>query len=701
MPSGVIPPADELRYASADNPYLAPEELAFAPVDSLDREAAMTQIEQLRAAIREHDHRYYIAADPIIADRRYDELFGRLEALEDAFDATAPTSPTQRVGGAPVDSLESVAHVTPMLSIDQSTEAADVRAFDVRVRDRLDGDAVAYTCEPKFDGLSVELVYEDGALVRAATRGDGDTGDLVTPQVQTIPTVPLRLSGDPPATLAVRGEVYMPIAAFTAYNRQRIEAGEDPFANPRNAAAGALRRLDPTEVRERPLSCFAYDILDASALPASQSATLAALRGWGFAVAERTTRVEQIDDAIAFRDGLLADREGLGYEIDGTVIKVDDRAQREALGATARAVRWAFAYKFPARTEETRVEDIVVQVGRTGRLTPVALLEPVDVSGVTVSRASLHNPDEVERLGIGVGDRVRVRRAGDVIPEVAAVVDARSDKPFGFPDRCPVCDSPVRRDGPLAYCTGGLRCRAQLVQTVVHYGSRDALDIEGLGVERVEQLTAAGLIGELADLYRLDVDALAPLEGWGTTSAENLIAAVDATREPPLERFLVALGIPEVGPTIARNLAVAFGSVDALIAATVEDLTAVDEVGAIVAEAIDAFLRNTQNRRELAALRAEGVEPVAPDPQTGAALAGLTVVFTGRLAVSRSDAAAIVERHGGSVTSSVSGNTDYLVIGEDPGASKQEAAEAADVPVVDPDAFAAVLAEAGVEFPTD
>jgi len=697
-----------MSHCEESNPYLRDPPLEFEPVATLSPAAAERQVEHLRAAVREHDHRYYVEADPLIADRVYDLLFERLSELEAAFDLVDPDSPTQRVGGEPVSELETVDHTAPMLSIDQSGAAEDVHAFDERVRRELgeagfDPAAVGYVCEPKFDGISLEAVYEDGRLVRAATRGDGREGDDVTAQARRIRSLPQRLRGDPPARLAVRGEVFMPKDGFRALNRRRIERGDEPFANPRNATAGTIRQLDPSVVADRPLDCFVYGLLayddPGRERPATQWAELQAFREWGFNVDDRAERVDDIEAAIDYREDLMADREDLNYEIDGTVIKVDDRESRDELGATARAVRWAFAYKFPPRASVTRVTDIVVQVGRTGRLTPVALLDPVDVGGVTVSRASLHNPEEIDRLGVGIGDEVRVRRAGDVIPEVADVIDHRADGTFDFPETCPVCDSPVERDGPLAFCSGGLTCDAQLVRAVVHYGSRDALDIDGLGEERVQQLVDAGVIESLPDLYRLSVEALADLEGWGETSAENLISAVDATRSPPLSAFLTALGIPAVGGSTARNLARAFGDLDSVLAATEEELQAVDDVGPTVAERIRGFFDNDRNRAVVEGLREVGVDPEPVEIDAGDALDGLTVVFTGALSVTRSAAADLIERHGGAVTGSVSGNTDYLVVGENPGRTKRDDAADNDVPILDEDALADLLADHGIDYP--
>ena len=738
-----------------ENPYLRDPPTDFAPVEDLDEAAAARQAARLREAVREHDYRYYVEADPTIGDRTYDALFARLRALEAAFDLGTEDSPTQRVGGEPVGELTAVSHVVPMLSIAQGGEADDLREFDERVRDEV-GD-VDYVCEPKFDGLSVEVIYRDGVYSRAATRGDGERGDDVTAQVGTVASVPRRLRGDPPAFLAVRGEVYLPRDGFVALNREREARGETPFANPRNAAAGTLRQLDPSVAAERPLDCFFYDVLaagtDADAdpqdgfevgaggvgvdgVPETQYGELEALAGWGLRTDRgHVERVDDLEDAVDYRDRLLARRDGLNYEIDGAVVKVDPRAQCAALGTTSREVRWAFAYKFPARTEETTVRDVVVQVGRTGRLTPVALLDPVEVGGVTVSRASLHNPDEIARLGVGVGDRVRVERAGDVIPQVVEVVESESDGSFSFPDRCPACGAPVERDGPVAVCSGGLACEAQLERTIGHYASRGALDIEGLGEESVGQLVDAGLVESLADLYRLEPEDLVGLDGWGERSATNLVEAVDDARTPPLADFLAGLSIPDVGEATARNLAREFGSVEALLAASEADgadsrpeatldtfaggghdderesaetdpfldrLQTVPDVGPAVARSVAGFFRTGANRAAVESLLGVGVEPepAATGADEDTALDGLTFVFTGSLSVSRADAEALVERHGGRATGSVSGATDYLVVGENPGTTKREDAEAEGVPALDEDEFAALLADHGVDPPS-
>jgi len=684
--------------APVDNPYVWDVPESFDDPETLDPEQAREEAEQLREAVRYHDYRYYVQANPVIGDRAYDRLFDRLRELEAAFDIDTAGSPTERVGGEPVDEFDTVEHVAPMLSIDSSGEEAEVREFADRVEREVGPQS--FVCEPKFDGVSIEVVYEDGIFERAVTRGDGREGDDVTRNVRTVASIPGELRGDHPGSLAVRGELFMPRDAFNAYNRERVERGEEPFANPRNATAGTIRQQDPSVVAERPLDCFFFEVLDGADFDTAWERH-EALPAWGLQVNDEVERVDDIADAVGYRDRLLDRRDDLDYEVDGVVIKVDDRAACEELGRTARAPRWAFAYKFPARTEETTVRDIAVQVGRTGRLTPVALLDPVEVGGVMVSRASLHNPDQIRELNVNVGDRVSVKRAGDVIPHVDEVLEKGSTGHFEFPDHCPVCDSAVEHDGPLAFCTGGLACDAQLQRAVEHYASRDALDIEGLGEKSVGQLLDAGLVDSLPDLYELDREAVADLEGWGETSAENLVAAIEASRKPELPEFLVAIGVPEVGPTVARDLARNFGTFEAVRTASREELESVEGVGEVVADEIREFFDSERNEAVIAGLL-DHVTPQELDVETGEALDGLTFVFTGSLTgVTRSEAQALVERHGASATSSVSGNTDYLVAGENPGQSKREDAEANDVAVLDEAEFRELLAEHGVEDGTE
>ena len=735
-----------------DNPYVEDPPTEFDPVEEVDEQTAREQAAQLREALRFHDRRYYVHADPVIPDRDYDALLSRLQELEAAFDLDTGGSPTQRVGGEPLDEFDTVEHVAPMRSIDSSGDVEDVREFDRRVYDRLglargdegderddegggatdddesdgeddatrstdggqssltdydastsraadDAGVVRYFCEPKFDGVSVEVVYEDGEFVRAATRGDGEKGDDISANVRTIRSVPLRLTGDYPAFLAVRGEIFMPREAFQQYNRERVERGDDPFANPRNATAGTVRQLDPAVTAERPLDCFFFDVLDSTHEFETQHGRQGALPEWGLKTNHRTALVDDIEEAIAYRDDLVEDRDDVDYEVDGAVFKVDDLGQCERLGSTSRAPRWAYAYKLPARTEETILRDVVVQVGRTGRLTPVALLDPVDVAGVTVSRASLHNPDQIRDLGVAVGDRVRIERAGDVIPYVAEVVENNAEGHFEFPDTCPVCDSAVEHDGPLAFCTGGLGCPAQLRRAIEHYVSRGGLDIEGLGEQKLDQLVETGLVESIPDLYDLTVEDLADLEGWGETSAENLVAELEAATEPPLDDFLTALGVPEVGPTTARSLASTFGTLEAVMDADEGSLRKVDDVGETVAHEIREFFGSERNREVVEALRERGVSPQEVEVETDAALDGLTFVFTGSLdGLTRGEAQDLVERHGANATSSVSGNTDYLVAGEGAGQSKRDDADANGVPALSQAEFEELLRE---EFGVD
>lgn len=699
--------------ADADNPYLRDPPTEFDDLTTLDEEQAREQAEQLREAIHRHDHRYYIEADPQVPDRTYDALFTRLESLEDAFDIATETSPTRRIGGEPLDELVTVDHVAPMLSIDSSGDPEEVREFDERVRRELgegggqqslaefeDGnDGIEYVCEPKFDGLSIEVVYEDGVYERAATRGDGREGDDVTQNVRTIGSIPQRLRGGYPDYLAVRGEVYMPRDAFAEHNRERVERGDDPFANPRNAAAGTLRQLDPAVTAERPLACFFFGVLETSHAFASHDEQYRKLPEWGLPVNDRMDVVGSIEEAIDYRDRLGEAREELNYEIDGTVFKVNDLAACERLGTTARAPRWAYAYKFPARSEITRITDITVQIGRTGRATPVALLDPVEVGGVEVSRATLHNPGEVEELGVNTGDRVRLQRAGDVIPYVVEVVEDGGEGTFEFPDRCPICESTIERDGPLAFCTGGVACPAQLQRALEHYASREGLDIEGLGEERIDQLLDAKLVESIPDLYDLRKADLARLDGWGEKSAANLRTELDAATEPPLPEFLTALGVPEVGSTTAESLAREFGTLDALMDASEEDLREVSDIGPRVASEIREFFDSERNRETVAGLRERGVEPESVERERGDALAGETFVFTGGLAeLTREEAESLVEQHGANSTGSVSGNTDYLVVGEDPGRTKRDDAAQEEVPELTEEEFVALLDERGIEF---
>ncbi len=701
---------------SENNPYILEPETDFEAVEELSEDEAEQQVAYLREAIRFHDYRYYVLNDPVIADRAYDTLFDRLQTLEDEFDLQAENSPTQRVGGEPVDELGTVEHLVSLLSIDSSGDEDDIRDFDDRVSREIDAE-YQYVCEPKFDGLSVEVFYEDGEYQRAATRGDGDTGEDVTKNVRTIESVPSQLRGDYPGFLAVRGEVYMPEDAFQEYNKERVQENKDPFANPRNAAAGTLRQLDPSVTVERPLECFFYDVLAAGESrnavdePDASRGALdfdgldthwaehETLPDWGLKVSDRCELVDDIDAVIEYRNDTQEVRDDLNYDIDGVVCKVNDRSHCEDLGTTSRYYRWAYGYKFPARTETTEIQDIVVQVGRTGRLTPVALLTPVEVSGVTVSRASLHNQEEIEDLGVDIGDEIRVERAGDVIPYVDEVVESHSEGYFHLPDECPVCGSDVEKRGPIHYCTGGLSCPAQLKRSVEHFASDDGLEIEGIGEETADQLVEQGLVeDDVADLYDISKDELLDLEGWGEKSATSLLDELEDSKDPSLTSFLSAIGIPEVGPTVARDLAQHFENPDALMDADTDDVEAVEGVGSKMADEIQNFFTNDRNRDVIERLRDHGVEPERMQAETGDELSDLTIVFTGSVENwTRDELEELVERHGGDATDSVSGNTDYLVVGENPGETKREDAETNEVSEIDPDGFFDMLEDRGVD----
>jgi len=668
----------------------------FTPVDELSTTAARAEVEALRDAIAHHDHLYYVENAPEIADAAYDRLFHRLEELEAAFsDLRSPNSPTQRVGGAPLDALAEVRHEAPMLSLNAVSDEDEVARF----LDRLEDEARELVLEPKFDGLSVELVYDEGRLVRGATRGDGTIGEEVTANLRTIGAVPLELRGDEtPARVAVRGEVVLAKADFQTLNRGRVERGEEPFANPRNAAAGTLRRLESKAVARVPLDLVAYEIL---ALDGSRGDThwddLDRLAAWGFKTDPHNTRARDLDAIADFHGWLLDQRDALDWEIDGVVLKVDDLEARERLGARARSPRWALAWKFPPRAEVTTLEDIVVQVGTSGILTPVALLAPVDVGGVTVSRATLHNEGEVHRKDVRVGDTVRIARAGDVIPEVVERVKqpgVERGEPFAMPATCPSCGTEVVREGAHVRCPAGLACPAQLRGRLVHYGARDALDIEGLGERTAAQLVDRGLVRDLADLYALSAADLEGLEGFAETSARALVAAIQGVKAPPLDRFLHALAIRHVGRRVARVLAGAFADLDALRGASREALEAVEDIGPATAASVHDFLHDPANRDVLERLAAAGVRPKPVEGEAAAALDGLTVVFTGALAdFTRAEARAEVERRGGRVTDSVSDRTDYVVVGAGPGAKRDEAAGEG-VRILDEGGFKRLLAGA-------
>jgi DNA ligase (NAD+) len=688
-----------------DNPYIDPGEVSFAALENGDAEQYRRQSEQLAEAIRYHDHRYYVLDDPRIADGTYDALFRRLQELEEAFpELRTPDSPTQRVGGAVKSELPEVEHQAPMQSLDSAAEEAAVREFDERVRKGLDADSVDYVAELKFDGLSVEVVYRDGVLEVGATRGDGLRGEDVTDNLRTVASIPLRLRGGVPPMVAVRGEVYVPLAGFHRLNRERLERGEEAFANPRNLAAGAIRQLDSSITAQRPLDAFVYDILAVewgdTEPPADHVEELELLRDWGFKVEGSSRHCAGISAAIDYHHELEEKRDDLPYEIDGVVIKVNRLDHQQALGARSRSPRWAMAYKFAPRLEVTTIEDIVLQVGRTGILTPVAQLAPVEVGGVTISRASLHNYDQVTEKDIRPGDKVRVARAGDVIPYVVERVDERPDDerpaPFEMPERCPVCDAHVVRDGARFVCTGGVSCRAQLLGAVEHYGSRNALDIEGLGEKTVRQLMDEGLIHDsIVDIYDLSTDDLVPLERFGEKKAKNLVDAIEASKEVSLSRFIYGLGIRHIGEHVADVLAREFGDMESLMDADVERLEAVHEIGPGSAESVVQFFAEPHNRSVVEQLFEKGVKPRAETRRQ--LFDGEKFVITGSLQRwSRDEISSLLEGVGARVTSSVSKQTDYVVVGEEPG-SKARKAKELEVEVLDEDAFVALLRDRGVE----
>jgi len=673
---------------------------ASVPRKAADRAA------RLRALIEEHNRRYYVLDQPTISDAEYDTLFRELQSLESEHPALAtPDSPTQRVGGEPASAFEAVTHRVPMLSINNAFSEAEAESFDRRVREALDVDAVEYEAELKFDGLAVSLAYERGAFKGGGTRGDGYTGEDVTNNLKTIPAIPLRL-GDrigAPTYLEVRGEVLMFKRDFERLNAAQSERGEKLYVNPRNAAAGALRQLDPKMTAQRKLAFFAYGIGavewgSKQKAPATQAAMLDLLRELHFPVSRERAVVRGVEGLLKYYERIGKRRDELPYQIDGVVYKVNDLAQQERLGFVSRAPRFALAHKFPAEEMPTEVVGIEVQVGRTGALTPVARLKPVFVGGVTVTNATLHNEDEVRRKDVRIGDTVIVRRAGDVIPEVVRVLKEkrpRGAREFSMPTKCPECGSNVVRlpDEAVARCSGGLVCPAQRKQALLHFASRRAMDIEGLGDKLVDQLVDAGVVHTPADLYKLDASALSELERMAEKSAANVVAAIDKSRRTTLARFIFALGIRHVGETTAKDLARHFGSIEPLIKADENELLEVNDVGPVLAQSIRQFFAEAHNREVIAQLRKAGVQwpDEAPRGAARGKLSGVTFVLTGTLpSMSRDDAKELIEQHGGKVAGSVSKKTNYVVAGSDPG-SKLDRATELDVKVLDERGFLALV----------
>lgn len=672
-------------------------------------ETIRKRVDSLRATLEDHNYYYYVQDDPRIPDAEYDRLFRELQKLEAEHPELATEdSPTRRVGSSAETSFEEVTHRLPMLSLDNAFSEDELRDFDRRVRDRLGEDgAIEYVCEPKLDGLAVSLHYENGTLTRAATRGDGYTGEDITANIRTIPSVPLKLRGSGyPDLVEVRGEVYMPRAGFEKLNERLAEQGEKTFVNPRNAAAGSLRQKKSTVTARRPLELCAYSmaVTDESVLPETHWDSLQLVRGWGFRINPEMRKAEGVEACLDAYNELMAKRDSLPYEIDGIVFKVNRLDLQQELGFVSRAPRWAIAHKFPAQEELTIIEDVEFQVGRTGAVTPVARLKPVFVGGVTVSNATLHNMDEIRRLDVHIGDTVFIRRAGDVIPQVVKVVpEKRPAKAptVEMPEHCPVCGSDiVQIEGEaVARCSGGLYCPAQRKEAIRHYASRKAMDIEGLGDRLIEMLVDEGMVSTVADLYRLTKFQIASLERMGDKSAANLVAAIDRSREPVLWRFLYALGIREVGEATAKGLAAHFGTLEAISEADEASLQTVPDVGPIVAGHIRSFFGQPHNQETLAALKKAGVtwqeeQVLSVDEQP---LSGQTWVLTGTLSgMTRDQAKEKLEQLGAKVAGSVSKKTACVVAGEAAG-SKLAKAEQLGVPVLDEEGLANLLREHGIE----
>ncbi|TMP18978.1 DNA ligase [Pseudoalteromonas sp. S2721] len=644
------------------------------------------QISQLRAQLEEHNHNYYVLDAPSIPDAEYDRLMRELSALEQANpEFQSPDSPSQKVGGAALDKFEQVTHQVPMLSLDNAFSEEEFAAFNRRIKERLmDNKELTFCCEPKLDGLAVSIIYRDGVLVQAATRGDGMVGENITQNVKTIRNVPLKLRGDDfPAELEVRGEVFMDSAGFAKLNSEAEKRGDKVFVNPRNAAAGSLRQLDSKVTAKRPLMFYAYStgLVADGQLPEDHYQQLAKLTDWGLPLCPETKLVEGQQAALDYYQDILTRRSSLAYEIDGVVIKVNDKKHQERLGFVARAPRWAIAFKFPAQEEITQLLDVEFQVGRTGAITPVARLEPVFVGGVTVSNATLHNGDEIARLGVKIGDTVIIRRAGDVIPQITQVVHERRPddaKDIEFPATCPICDSHVERiEGEaVARCTGGLVCQAQRKQAIKHFASRKALDVDGLGDKIVDQLVDRELIKTPADLFILKQGHFESLERMGPKSAKNLVNALQDAKQTTLAKFLYSLGIREVGEATAQNLANHFLTLEKITQASVDALTEVSDVGEIVAKHVRGFFSEEHNMAVVNTLVEQGIHwPELTAPSADAQpLAGLTYVLTGTLSeLNRNDAKARLQALGAKVSGSVSAKTDALIAGEKAGSKLTKA----------------------------
>jgi len=671
--------------------------------------AVVAEVNDLHTQLNQANYQYYVLDDPQLPDAQYDRLFHRLKELETQYpQLLTPDSPTQRVGAAPLSHFDQVTHEVAMLSLDNAFNEQDMRDFNRRILDRLkQTNAVTYACEPKLDGIAVSLLYENGVLVRAATRGDGAVGENITQNIRTVPSIPLKLLGDDfPPVLEVRGEVYMPKKGFEAFNEKARANDEKLFVNPRNAAAGSLRQLDPKITASRPLEfcCYSLGRVDGADLPNTHSAILNLFSRWGFKINPEMKVVNGIEGCLEYYDNLAQKRNDLAYEIDGIVFKVDDINFQQQLGFVSRAPRWAIAHKFPAQEEMTLLKDVEFQVGRTGAITPVARLEPVFVGGVTVSNATLHNMDEIQRLDVCIGDTVIIRRAGDVIPQIVSVVQEKRPqdaKSIVFPKSCPVCESHVERiEGEaVSRCSGGLVCAAQRKEAIKHFASRKAMDIDGLGDKLVEQLVDEGLIESFLDLYSLKLADVANLERMAEKSAQNLLEAIEASKQTTLAKFLYALGIREVGVATAQNLVNHFLDLRALVKADLEALLEVDDVGPIVAKHILSFFAEPHNQKIIDGLLNIGITWPAIEKKDNSELplVGQTYVVTGTLAsMGRDQAKEYLQRLGAKVAGSVSAKTSGLVAGEKAG-SKLTKAQDLNITILDEDAFLALLSEHGIE----
>jgi DNA ligase (NAD+) len=663
----------------------------------MDKNAASQRIIELRKILEYHNQRYYQQDDPEISDIEYDRLMRELQELEQQYpDDDLASSPTRRVGAAPLAKFASVAHPSSMLSLANAFSEEEIIDFDNRIKKLAKVEHIDYVAEPKLDGLAVNLIYENGIFIRGATRGDGVTGEDVTQNLKTMSSLPLKMrkGGDKaiPSFIEIRGEVYMERQPFKKLNRRRMEEGEEPFANPRNAAAGSLRQLDPKITSKRPLNIFLYNVGNVKGVSfAKHSEVLDALISWGFPVNPLIEQAKDIQGAISYFEKIGKQRESLPYEIDGVVLKVNDLALQADLGAVSRNPRWALACKFPAAQETTKIINIEVQVGRMGTLTPVAIMEPVNVGGVMVSRATLHNEDEIIKKDIRIGDTVVIQRAGDVIPEVVKIIAAKrtgAEKEFKMPAKCPECDSEiVRLEGEVAHRCVNMSCPAQLKEHIRHFASRGALDIEGLGEKVSAQLFDAGLIQDPSDLYFLTKDQLLALDRHGEKSAQNLIDSIEKSKTPPLDKFIFALGIRNVGERTAKLLATRFGTMVNLIDARIEDLTTINEIGPEIAQSIVQFFHEPKNKNVMAKFSKASVEPQKKVAAANSLLQGKSFVFTGTLAnMPRNTAKEIIESLGGAVHSSTTAKTTYVVAGSDPG-SKLDKARLLGITILSEDDF--------------